>query len=352
MRKWLIMVCLLILVVATAGCGQKTASAPDPKPAKAREVTVYTALEDDQVPRYLESFKKKYPDIKINIIRDSTGIVTAKLLAEKDNPRADVVWGTAATSLLVLDQKGMLEGYSPKGLERVLPQFRDSRSVPRWVGIDAWMTAIVVNKTELAKKGLPVPESYADLLAPIYKGMISMPNPASSGTGFLTVSAFIQLFGEEKAWDYMTRLHDNMGVYTHSGSKPAKSAGQGEYPIGISFDYAGINVAKKGAPVVTIFPKEGSGWDLEANALIKKKEIREEAKLFLDWAISDEAMTEYGKSFGILSIKTTVAPPNGFPADPLKQLAKNDCNWAAANRERILETWNKKYNAKSEPKNN
>ncbi len=134
MRKRLIMVCLLILVVAMR-LGQKTASAPDPKPAKARDVTVYTALEDDQVPRYLESFKKKYPDIKINIIRDSTGIVTAKLLAEKDNPRADVVWGTAATSLLVLDQKGMLEGYSPKGLERVLPQFRDSRSVPRWVGM-------------------------------------------------------------------------------------------------------------------------------------------------------------------------------------------------------------------------
>lgn len=177
-----------------------------------------------------------------------------------------------------------------------------------------------------------------------------MPNPASSGTGFLTVSAFIQLFGEDKAWDYMSKLHDNIGVYTHSGSKPAKMAGQGEYPIGIAFDYAGINQAAKGAPVVTIFPTEGSGWDLEANALVKKAAIKDEAKIFLDWAISDEAMTEYNKSYGILAIKTTNPPPTGFPADPLQQLANNDFNWAAANRDRILDLWNQKFNGKSEPK--
>ena len=177
-----------------------------------------------------------------------------------------------------------------------------------------------------------------------------MPNPASSGTGFLTVSALIQLFGEEQAWSYMAKLHDNIGIYTHSGSKPAKLAAQGEYPIGISFDYAGVNAAKKGAPVETIFPSNGSGWDLEANALIKKANIKPEAKLFLDWALSDEAMAEYAKNFGIISIKTDNPPPQGFPAEPIKQLAQNDFNWAAANRERILELWNQKFSQKSEPK--
>jgi len=79
-------------------------------------LTVYTALETDQIKPYLESFKAIEPDIEVKIVRDSTGIVTAKLLAEKANPQADVVWGTAATSLVLLEQNGMLEAYAPKSL--------------------------------------------------------------------------------------------------------------------------------------------------------------------------------------------------------------------------------------------
>jgi len=87
---------------------------------------------------YLPLFQKTYPDIKVNKVRDSTGVVTAKLLAEKDNPTADVVWGLAASSLLIAEKQGMLEPYAPKGLEAVQPQFRDSENPPKWVGIDVW----------------------------------------------------------------------------------------------------------------------------------------------------------------------------------------------------------------------
>ena len=72
----------------------------------AGDLLVYTALEDDEVAVYLPAFKKAHPDINVTIYRDSTGIVTAKLLAEKDNPQADVVWGTAATSLLIAVDPG------------------------------------------------------------------------------------------------------------------------------------------------------------------------------------------------------------------------------------------------------
>jgi iron(III) transport system substrate-binding protein len=317
---------------------------------KAGEIVVYTALEDDQVPRYLESFKKNHPEIQLKIARDSTGIITAKLLAERSNPQADVIWGLAATSLLLFDQKGMLEPYSPRGIERINPRFRDSRNSAHWVGIDAWMTAFCVNTIEMQAKKLPMPDSYADLIKPVYRGQLVMPNPASSGTGFLTVSALIQLMGEKKAWDYMDKLHGNMAVYTHSGSKPCKMAGQGEYPIGISFGYRGITQKKKGEPVETVFPKEGSGWDLEANALVKKGTVKKEAKIFLDWAVSDSAMSEYSKSFAIVSAPTDQLIPEGFPKDPLRQLIKNDFAWAAANRDRILEEWNRRYGSKSEPK--
>ncbi|MFY0100167.1 extracellular solute-binding protein, partial [Acinetobacter baumannii] len=74
----------------------------------ATTLTVYTALEADQIKAYQAAFQKANPDIEIKWVRDSTGIVTAKLLAEKANPQADVIWGLAATSLALLDKEGML----------------------------------------------------------------------------------------------------------------------------------------------------------------------------------------------------------------------------------------------------
>lgn len=85
------------------------------------ELTVYTAIEAEDLKRYAETFNQDHPDIKLNFIRDSTGVITAKLLAEKDNPQADVVWGLAATSLLVLKSEGMLEAYAPKGADQLKP---------------------------------------------------------------------------------------------------------------------------------------------------------------------------------------------------------------------------------------
>ncbi|MBF0379010.1 MAG: putative 2-aminoethylphosphonate ABC transporter substrate-binding protein [Desulfamplus sp.] len=316
----------------------------------AEEILVYTALEDDEIPGYLNLLKNSHPDIDVKIVRDSTGIITAKLLAEKDNPQADVVWGTAATSLLVCDQNGMLEGYAPADLEKVRAEFRDSNPTPHWVGIKAWMTGFCVNSFEIKALGIPAPQSYDDLIKPIYKNQVVMPNPASSGTGFLTVSAILQMMGKDKGWAYLDKLHENIVQYTHSGSKPCKLAGSGESAIGISFGYRGIMQKQKGEPVETIFPKEGSGWDVESNALIKKGVIKKSSKIFLDWAISEPVMKEYAKVYPLTAYSTGVAVPEGYPAEPEKQLIKNDLQWAAANRTAILEEWSRRYESKSEPK--
>ena len=166
--------------------------------ASAEELLVYTALEDDEIPGYLEIFKKAHPDVDVKIVRDSTGIITAKILAEKDNPQADVIWGTAATSLMLADQACIIEPYAPKGLDRVRPKMRDAANPPHWVGIKAWMTGFCVNTIETKAVNLPTPKSYADLIKPVYKDALIMPNPASSGTGFLTVSAILQQMGREK----------------------------------------------------------------------------------------------------------------------------------------------------------
>lgn len=335
----------------TASVAAQAASQENTEKTASGEITVYTALEDEQVSAYLEQFNKSYPDIKVNVVRESTGIITAKLIAEKDNPQADAVWGTAASSMMVLDDQNMLEPYAPEGVERILTQFKSEKDIPTWVGIDAWETAIIVNTEEAKKLNLPEITSYEDLLKPEFKGHIVMSNPNSSGTGFLTVSAILQLQGKdtpEQGWDFLSKLDENVSQYVHSGSKPAKMAAAGETPVGISFGYAGLSQKEKGAPVEVIFPAEGSGWDLEANALMKKDEIKDAAKTFLNWAISDEAMNLYKENYPIITTGGD-GTYEGYEGDPLEQLIDNDFSWAASNRENVLSTWMEKFDAKSAP---
>lgn len=131
----------------------------------ASTLTVYTALEADQIKAYQAAFEKANPDIEIKWVRDSTGIVTAKLLAEKNNPKADVIWGLAASSLAILDKEGMLESYAPKNLNNIEAKYRSAANPPSWVGMDVWGSAICFNTVEAQKLNLPKPTSWADTAA-------------------------------------------------------------------------------------------------------------------------------------------------------------------------------------------
>lgn len=346
MRKSFIGIILAsILGISTVltGCGSSKDAG--------KQLTVYTALEEDQIKIYKEGFENKYPDIKLNIVRDSTGIITSKLLSEKDNPQADVVWGVGASNLLVLEQKGVLGEYKPEGYDKILPQFKDNRENPTWVGMEVSEGGITVNKKELDAKGLPVPKSYEDLINPKYKGLITMPNPTSSGTGYLIINGILQTFGEEKGCEYLDKLHENIANYTQSGSKPAVLSGKGEYPIGISMAYRGmVEKEKSNGNLEVVFPEDGIFWDVEANALVKKDNIKEESKLFLDWAISEQAMDAYNTKFPIVTIDKEYKLPEGYPENIKEKLAKIDPTKAAQDRDTILAKWKSNYEGKSEKK--
>ncbi|MFJ3468667.1 putative 2-aminoethylphosphonate ABC transporter substrate-binding protein [Pseudomonas sp. NPDC090203] len=315
----------------------------------ATELTVYTALEVEQLKPYQEAFEKQNPDIRIKWVRDSTGIVTAKLMAEKDRPQADVVWGLAASSLAILDKQGMLDAYAPKNLDQIRANYRDSANPPSWVGMDVWAASICFNTVEAQKQGLPKPTKWEDLADPVYKGKIIMPNPASSGTGYLDVSAWLQTFGEDGGWAYMDKLHQNIGQYTHSGSKPCKQAAAGEFPIGISFEYPAVQLKRKGAPLDIVLPKEGLGWEIEATGIIKGTAHLDAARKLADFSASREAMNLYKANFAVLAQPGLAEPFQELPADYEQRLIKNDFNWASENRDRILAEWRKRYDGKSEP---
>ncbi len=312
-------------------------------PAWAKDVVVvYTALEPEQITDYMKVANKSLPNIEVKMLRLSTGDVSARFMAEKDNMQADVIWGVAATNMLVFKNAGLLEAYAPKGLDRVQPLFRDKANPPSWVGIDIYMSAFCFN-TEVAKKhNLPAPTSWADLTKPVYKGQVVMPNPASSGTGYLSVASVLQRLGEAKGWEYLDALHKNMAEYTKSGSKPCKDAAAGERAIGVSFEYVAAKQKKDGAPVEMVIPKEGAGYEMEANSLTKKGKGNAAARQFLDWAITDEAMRLYSKYFAAVAV-AGFPVPEGLPKDISKVVYPNDFDWSAKNRERILAEWTKRY---------
>ena len=313
------------------------------------DLTVYTAVEAEDLQRYAETFNVEHPDINIKWVRDSTGIVTAKLLAEKDNPQADIVWGLAGSSLLLMKSEGMLEPYKPAGLENIDVKFYDQDDTPSWVGMDAWVAAVCVNTVESDAKGLPMPSSWKDLTDPVYQGSIIMPNPNSSGTGFLDVSSWLQLFGEDGGWEYMDALHENIARYTHSGSKPCKLAAAGEIPIGISFAFRGARSKEAGAPIEIVIPSEGIGWEMEATAIIAGTENLEAAQTLADWAISKTAMEMYNTAYAVVGYKDLAKPVKHFPPETLERLIENDFEFAANNRKRILAEWQKRYDSKSDP---
>jgi len=260
------------------------------------------------------------------------------------------VMGVAASSLALLDTQGMLIPYAPLNLDAIMSQYRDKKNPPAWFGMDVWGATICFNTVEAKKRNLPKPESWKDLLKPVYKGQITMPHPASSGTGFLDVTAWLQLFGEAEGWKYMDALHENIAQYVHSGSKPCRQAGAGEFVMGISFEYRANATKASGAPVDLVFPKEGVGWDMEAAAMMKASKKQEAARKLMDWGVTREANELYAKGYAIVAMPGVAKPLPNVPANYEQMLVKNDFGWAAKNRERILAEWEKRYNAKAEPK--
>ncbi len=246
--------------------------------AQAGELTIYSSVEADNLKVFSDRFAKAHPSIKINWVRDSTGVIQARLMAEKDNPRNDVIFGHAATDLLALDAAGLFLPYAPAGVDKLDARYRDKKSPPTWSGLWGFAAAVCFNTVEAAKRNIPKPTSWADLTKPVYKGQITMPNPASSGTGFLSVAGWVQIMGKDKAWSYMDALHGNIAAYSHSGSKPCNQVASGEYVVGISLPGRAADLKTKGAPIEAVIPEDGIGWEMQGVSIMKSTKNAADAK--------------------------------------------------------------------------
>jgi len=337
-------------LLKTALTGAMIALMALPAMAQKTRLTVYSALENDQLGPYKQAFEAANPDVEISWVRDSTGIMTARLLAEKDNPRADVIWGLGASNVALFETMGMLEPYSPKGVDQLKPAFRSSKTPATWTGMDAWLAVMCFNTVEGGKKSLPKPASWVDLTNPVYKDAIVMPNPASSGTGYQAVYAWLQIMGEKGGWEFMDKLHNNIAVYTHSGSAPCVQAAKGERVVGIGVDMRGAKEKTAGAPIDIILAKEGAPWDMEATAIVKGTKNLAAAQKLADFAVSKPAYEMYGKYYAIVGYPgMNPAPPN-YPPSADSAMVKIDLGKMGAERARILAEWTKRYDGKSAPR--
>lgn len=325
--------CFCALIVL-AGCQKQ-----EPK----ESILVYTTLEPAEWPRMIEMFNEHHPDIEVRVLRDSTEVMASRFLNERSNPQADVIWGLARSRAMHFEKEGLLQPFDHIDLSNIRERFRDPTDPPSWYGIAIWMSAFVVNMIEIERQGLEIPRSMEDLLKPEYKGLIAMPDPNSSGTGYLFVNAILQQKGEEAGWAFLEKLNGQIFRYTHSGTLPAAMAASGEAVIGLSFGAWGLRHAAAGDPVQVIFPAEGSGWDMNVAALVAKDSIKPGAKIFLEWASTLEAMEHYTRTFPICGdIRYDQIPP-GYPADPEAQLIDNDFEWLGQNKNRILDEFQRRF---------
>lgn len=306
------------------------------------ELVVYTNIEPENLNKYSKAFQQQNPDITIKWVRDSAGPITARLLAEKDAPKADIVFGLALNSVLSLEPHGLFESYKPVDFDKVSPMMRDSRDEPIWVGINAWASGFCVNDKEMEKRGLPTPKTWQDLTKPEYKGLLVMPNPASSSTGYMDVAAWLHIMGAEAGWKYMSDLHANMKMYTHSGCKPCQMAAQGEIAIGISSGVCAKPFVARKAPLSVVIPTDGVGWDMESAAMLKSSKNKDAARKLMDFAASEHA-AKIAAGNDYIPGRSEFSTEEG--KETQKQFVDIDFAKSAAERDQVLNEWRNQFDS-------
>ena len=334
MRRSLTLLLALALVLPLAA---------SPAPAAEDKLVVYTAYEENELKTFWEQFKKDLPDLaaKAQYIRASTGPIMARAEAEKANPQADVIWGVFNDYLTGAALKGLLEPYVAKESQAIPARFKHPEN--QWQGVTLLAVGFAVNKKKMEELKLTPPRSWADLLDPKYKGHIVMSNPSTSGTAYLLLASHAARLGEDRMWRYYDALDKNLAQVTKSGGAPGRMAVSGETPIGVALGYE-VEVAKRqGAGIDVIYPSDGIAWTFEGNAIVKGAKNPQNARRFLDWAVSKSAMAAYAEWRGAAVTRPDVAV-SGPKLTEMNLIAIDFVKAGdPAYKDRLVKRWLEKY---------
>lgn len=261
-----------------------------PALAQDKEVNIICSAQADWCNLMQTTFSKT-SGIKVNMTLKGSGEALAQVVAERANPKTDLWFGgTGDPHLLAAEQNLTLEYKSV-----ALPQLHDwaqkqaAQSGYKTVGVYSGPLGFGYNTELLAKKKLPVPKTWADLLKPEYKGEIQVSDPRASGTAYTMIATLVQLMGDDKAFQYLGALHKNISTYPRSGVGPIKAVARGEATVSISFVHDAPGEKAQGFPVEYITPTDGTGAEIGSMSIIKGARNLDNAKKLYEWALTPGA---------------------------------------------------------------
>ena len=307
------------------GCGSKSK----------KPVNIYSSAEDYRNENARKMLTEHFPEYDINLIDIDTGSLAAKLAAEGKDSDIDIIMELETTYLEnCQDSLAALDGVDFSVFEeQYVPA--DKKYTP-WLLMSG---AVIVNKKTLEEKGASVPTSYDDLLKPEYKGLISMPSPKSSGTGYIFLLNMVNERGEEAAFEYFDKLAENMSGqgFTTSGSGPVKALLQGEAAIGLGMTFQAAQEIENGTDLTIMFFDEGAPYTTYSSAVIAGKDNEDVMKVFKyivsDVSPEDKKLYNPEKIFKNQESTMTNFPEN-VPygnMDGIRDIAK---------KEALLDKWN------------
>ena len=267
-----ILACLLSasMLLGMASCGESS---------QKDQVVIYSSMESYRNDELSKQLKEQFPDLNVVVQYQSTGNSAAKLNTEGANVEADIVVDLDTGYLEGLtDVMADLSDYDTSMyVDGLNPDHNRYRIWARASG------AIIVNTQVLQEKGLPEPETYEDLLKPEYKGLIAMPSPKTSGTGYYFLKSWVNTMGEDAAFAYVDQLQENIAQFTESGAGPVQLLSQGEVAIGLGMTFQAVSEINNGVPLKVIVPPEGAPYNLTGFGIVSGKEDKAGVKEVFDW---------------------------------------------------------------------
>ena len=286
---------------------------------------------------------------KVAVVQKATGEMLAQIKAERANPKGDVWWAGPADSYLQAAEEGLLEEYRSPQVAQLYDWAQRITDVSknRVAGVYGGILALGYNTEIGAKKKLPVPKCWRDLLDPAFKGEVMLGNPNSSGTAYLMVASLVQIMGEDEAFRFMADLNRNVTSYARSGIGPMTAVTRGEVYVGSTVLHGVINEIVRGFPVLPVLPCEGVGYEVGSMAIVKGARNLDAAKKFYDWALTAEAQ-KIGldvKEYAIPTNRAVPLPPQVPKLTDVKVIAYDFAKYGASDtRRRLLERWEKDVN--------
>lgn len=324
-KKSFIIVVVLIIVALAVFLSSRS---------KAKDkVLIYTSAEDYRVEYLTKRLQEEFPDYDITIEYMSTGNHAAKLLAEGTKTECDITYDLDYGYMSQLDALGEFADLSNYDMSI----YTDDAVLSKNFIIEYRNGgAIIINPDVLKTKGIEEPTNYEDLLKPEYKGLISMPSPKASGTGYMFLKSLVNAWGEEKAFDYFDQLTPNILQYTSSGSGPVNALVQGEVGIGLGMTAQAVTQINNGKNLKIIFFKEGSPYSLYGQAIIKGKETKPAVRVVFDFLINTYNYENNEKFFPEKIFKEKDYVIKYFPQNIIYSDMNNN---TVDERTRLLDKW-------------